>query len=81
MSSERIIRCCVNEEIGITDIDRAEGIRLVLVDDNNIPIARYEFSCKKLNYIKKIIFRSNKQRIDFLNIAPTTTYEILAGKG
>ena len=46
-------------EFRITETEKAEGMRVVLMDDKNTPCARYEFEGEKLNDIVRIQYHSN----------------------
>ena len=69
---ERIIKCCTKGELYITETDKVEGLKIVLVNEKIIPIARYEFDKNKLINIKKIQYSSNRLRIIFVDIKATT---------
>ena len=56
---ERIIRYDMKGEFRITETEKAEGMRVVLMDDKNTPCARYEFEGEKLNDIVRIQYHSN----------------------
>lgn len=74
---ERIIKCGTNGELHITETDKAEGMKVVLVDEKNVPCARYEFEEKKLTHLVKITYQSKRYRIVFIGITPSSKYELL----
>lgn len=76
MRKEIIIKCNSDDEIQISDNVCAEGINVVLVDEKNAPIARYEFGKAQLQNIRKIRYSSNNTRIKFIDIIPTSLYEL-----
>lgn len=76
MRKDRIIECCTNGELFVTEAEKADGMRIVLVDDRNNPIARYEFEGKKFEDISIIMYCSNTISIDFSGIVPSTKYEL-----
>lgn len=76
MREEIIVKCNINDEIQISDIESAGGVKVVLVDEKNAPIARYEFGKAQLQNIRKIRYSSNNTRIKFIDIIPTSLYEL-----
>ena len=76
MRKGRIIECCAKGELFVTEDEKLDGMKVVLVDDKNNPIARYEFEGKKLEDISKIMYCSNKISIDFSDIVPSIKYEL-----
>ena len=73
---ERIIKCGTNGELHITETEKAEGMKVVLLDDKNAPCARYEFERGKLSYHTKITYQSKMSRIVFNEITPSLEYEL-----
>ena len=63
-------------ELHITETEKAEGMRVVLMDDKNTPCARYEFAGEKLNDIERIQYHSNNNKIYFASVIPSTISEI-----
>ena len=76
MREEIIIKCDSNGEIPISDIECAEGIKVVLVDEKNAPLARYEFEKSQLLNKRKIRYSSSNVRIKFIDIIPSLIYEL-----
>ena len=64
------------DKINISDVERTEGIKVVLVDERNAPIARYEFEKEQLQNIGKIRYSLNNTRIKFIDIIPSMKYEL-----
>ena len=76
MKREIIIQCNSNGEIAISGIEYDEGINVVLVDEKNAPIARYEFKKSQLLNKKKIQYYSGNARIEFVGVVPSMKYEL-----
>ena len=76
MRKEIIIKCNSDDEIQISDNVCAEGINVVLVDEKNAPIARYEFEEEQLQNTRKIQYSSGNARIKFVDIIPSMKYEL-----
>ena len=76
MREEIIIKCDSNGEIPISDIECAEGIKVVLVDEKNAPLARYEFKKAQLLNKRKIQYYSGNARIEFVGVVPSMKYEL-----
>lgn len=79
MRKEIIVKSYSTDPILISDTERTEGIKVVLVDDKNIPIAKYVFEKEKLQTVTEIKYDSSNARISFVNISPSTLYELLSG--
>lgn len=73
---ERIIKRGSNRELHITEKERANGMKIVLVDKTNIPIARYEFNRGKLMNHTILKYKSNETGINFVDIMPSMLYEM-----
>ena len=52
----RIIQFNTSDEIVLTLTEIANGLMVVLVDDKNVSIARYEFDSEKLKPISRIVY-------------------------
>ena len=72
----RLVHFYTNGVIVLTFAEKANGLMVVLVDDKNASVARYEFCSDKLKTIDKIIYQANKARIHFEDITPTGISEI-----
>lgn len=72
----RIIQLNTNDEIGLTLTEKTNGLMVVLVDDKNVSIARYDFDSEKLKSISRIVYQASNARIHFEGITPSATSEI-----
>lgn len=67
-------------EFQITETEKAEGMKVVLLDEKDTPCARYEFEGEQLTNLMKILYQSKRCRIVFNGITnaitPSTIYEI-----
>lgn len=71
------IKCNQNGEVNIDDNARANGIRIALVDERCIPVARYEFSSEKTSRLNRLLYEANNVRIHFYgDITPTMIFEL-----
>ena len=61
-------------EIAIDDIAKVEGLNVVLVNWNGIPLARYSFDSNKIKYKEHISYTTNNYKIAF-DIMPSMIYE------
>lgn len=59
------IKCYTKDEVIIDDDARINGISIVLVNDNHIPVARYEFDGDKVSRTTKLMYDANNVRIHF----------------
>lgn len=71
-----IIQCNTKGVLNLTFPEKSNGLELVLVDDKNVPIARYGFDGGKLNGVNSISYNSSNIRIHFDNINPTFLSEL-----
>ena len=76
MRKEIIVKSYSTDPILISDTERTEGIKVVLVDDKNAPLARYEFEKSQLLNKRKIRYSSSNVRIKFIDIIPSLIYEL-----
>lgn len=75
----RIIHCNTKDVLNLTLSEKSNGLEMVLVDDKNVPIARYGFDIKKLKSVNSISYYSNNIRIHFDDITPTFLSELGVG--
>ena len=73
---KRIIHCNTKDVLNLTLTEISNGLEMVLVDDNNVPIARYGFDIEKLKGVNSISYHSNNIRIHFDNITSTSLSEL-----
>lgn len=72
----RLIQLYTKGEIVLTFAEKANGLVVVLLDDNNTPSAKYGFDKEKLKSINKIVYQANNVRIHFEGITPSSKSEI-----
>lgn len=73
------VKCNTNGEICLDYNAKANGISIVLVDENCIPVARYEFNSDKASRLTRLLYDANKVRIHFYgDIIPTMVFELAA---
>ncbi len=75
---QETVKCNTSGEI-IIPHDIYGGLRVVLIDEKNIPVASYEFDCHQLGNIRIIIYTANNVRIKFEGIMPSMISELIAG--
>lgn len=73
---ERIINCNSSDEFELSETEKTRGLRLVLVNNREIPIAWYSFDRDKLNNVKSLKYHANTVKILFVDISPSTKNEI-----
>ena len=66
------INCNTKGEVDIDDNARANGISIALVDENQVPVARYHFA--KIENIEKICYTANNYKVFFV-ISPNMIFE------
>ena len=72
----RLVHFYTNGEIVLTFAEKANGLMVVLVDDKNASVARYELCSGKMETIDRIVDQANKARIHFEDITPTGVSEM-----
>ena len=72
----RIIHCNTKDILCLTLPEKSNGIEMILVNDKNVPIARYAFDTEKLKGVNSISYHSNNIRIHFDYIRPTSLSEM-----
>lgn len=72
----RLIQLNTKGEIVLTFAEKANGLVVVLLEDNKAPSAKYEFDKEKLKSINKIAYQANNARIHFEGITPSSKSEI-----
>lgn len=63
-------------EVTITELDKKEGVEIILKDEKNTPVAWYGFDSKLLISRSKIEFHANDVRIEFVGITPSMKNEM-----
>ena len=70
------INCNTKGSIIIDDYIKLNGVNIVLLDDKNIPIARYEFCSVKVSNLTIIPYADDSVKIHFdSDVQPTMRYE------
>lgn len=65
-----------NQIINLTDEMKELGVKIVLINEKNAPVAWYEFDKEKLENINSIKFDAKDVRINFEQITPSMSYEM-----
>lgn len=68
------ITCNTKGEVNIDDNAKANGIRIALVDEKHIPVARYHFDPAKIENIEKICYTANNYKV-FFDTTPNMIFE------
>lgn len=68
------IKCYNVGDIVIDDMTKKEGLNIVLLNDKDIPLARYGFDSNKLKHKEHIHYNANNYKIAF-DIMPSMIYE------
>ena len=71
-----IIKKNDNQIISLSDEERENVVKIVLVNEKHSPIAWYEFDKEILKHITSIKYQTNDIRIKFEGITPSMSYEI-----
>ena len=74
--NQRIVNCNTSGALKILPCDIHEGIKIVLVDDKQAPVAWYEFNSRQLENIGIIKYKANNVRILFEGIKPSMISEL-----
>lgn len=74
------IHCNTNDVLNLTLRERENGLEVVLTDEKNVPVARYEFYPEMLKNVNSIVYNSDNVRIHFVGITPTTKSELVSVK-
>ena len=74
--NRRIVNCNTSGELTILPCDIQEGIKIVLVDDKQAPVAWYELNSRQLENIGIITYKANNVRILFEGIKPSMISEL-----
>lgn len=69
------LKCNINGKIAIDDIAKTEGLNVVLVNEKDIPLARYGFDSNKIKHKDQIGYSTNNYKIGF-DVVPTVIFEI-----
>ena len=75
---QRTVNCNTSGELMIPPCDIRDGIKIVLVDDKQAPVAWYEFNSRQLKNIRVIKYKANSVRIMFEGIKPSMISELAA---
>lgn len=71
------IKCNTNGEISLDYNAKTNGISIALVDGQQLPVARYEFSSDKVSRLTKLLYDATNVKIYFFgDITPTMISEI-----
>ena len=75
------IKCNTKGEVNIDDNARIDGISIALVNEKQIPVARYEISIKIMSGLTDLKYRANNCRIHFYGndnseLTPTMKHEV-----
>lgn len=60
--------------IAVDGIAKSNGLNVVLVNEKDIPLAKYIFDCNKIKFKDLVGYIANNYKIDF-DIAPTMIFE------
>lgn len=70
------IKCNLEGKIAVDEMAKKDGINVVLVNERDIPIARYGFEPNKIMHKDLVGYSANNYKIDF-DIVPTVIFEIM----
>ena len=75
------IKCNIKGEVNIDDNARANGISIALVNEKQLPVARYEISIKIMSELSQLKYSANNCRIHFYGndnaeLTPTMKHEV-----
>ena len=76
--NQRTVNSNTSREIEISPYDIHEGLKVVLVDEKQAPIAWYEFDSRQLENVGIIKYAASSVRIRFEGIKPTMISELVA---
>jgi len=76
--NQRTVNCNTSGELAILPCDIHEGIKIVLLDEKQAPIAWYEFDSRQLENDGIIKFAANSVRIKFEGVKPSMISELVA---
>ena len=76
--NQKTVNCNTSGELMILPCDIREGIKIVLVDNKQAPVAWYEFNSRQLKNIGVIKYKANSVRIMFEGIKPSMISELAA---
>lgn len=69
------VKCNTNGKIAIDDIAKTKGLSVVLVNEKDIPLAKYGFDPNKIKHKDRVSYSANNYKIDF-DVVPTVKFEI-----
>lgn len=77
-----LINCNTEGEVNIDDNARIDGISIALVNEKQIPVARYEISMKIMSGLTDLKYRANNCRIHFygndnVELTPSMIHEVV----
>lgn len=77
-----LINCNTEGEVNIDDNARIDGISIALVNEKQIPVARYEISIKIMSGLTDLKYRANNCRIHFygndnIELTPSMIHEVV----
>ena len=70
-----IIQSYETNSLRIGDFEKSMGLNIVLLDERNVPVARYEFDANSLEHVNEIVCQANNVRIAFDKV-PTMKCEL-----
>ena len=76
--NQRTVNCNTSGELTILPCDIHEGIKIVLLDEKQAPVAWYEFDSRQLENAGIIKYAANSVRIKFEGIKPSMVSELVA---
>jgi len=70
------IKCNLEGKAAVDEKAKIEGLKIVLVNEKDIPIARYGFEANKIKYKDQVGYSANNYKIDF-DVVPTVIFEVM----
>ena len=68
------IRCDTKGRIAIDEMHRIEGIDVVLVNEKDIPLAKYSFDSNNIKQKDQVEYSANNYKSEF-DVVPTVIFE------
>lgn len=76
--NQRTVNSNTSGEIEISPCYIQEGLKVVLVDEKQAPVAWYEFDSRQLENVGILQYTANSVRIKFEGIKPSMISELVA---
>ena len=70
------IKCNLVGKAAVDEKAKIEGLKIVLVNEKDIPIAKYGFEDNKIKYKDQVGYSANNYKIDF-DVVPTVIFEVM----